>query len=441
MQHPSIKVGILSSPAIRFQLNGGFRVNGGNDILTGLYTIERKEGKALLKNDSIQREVGLPFLLEPVKVKNSFDLPDVVIGIEFHWERKESQRFTGDLQIIAEGEGLTAVNVLPLEDYLLSVISSEMSSTSSPELLKAHAVISRSWLLAQKEKAAGIKDAGYTSVIETADTFIRWWDREDHEYFDVCADDHCQRYQGITRASTSFVRDAIRETFGEVLTYGGKTCDARFSKCCGGIAEKFENTWEPVVHPYLTRVVDSASEKNDIDLTREDQAKQWITTSPPESFCNTTDKEILSQVLNDYDQETHDFYRWQVSYTQDELSALAKERIKIDFGRIEELIPVERGVSGRLMRLKVVGSKRTVTIGKELVIRKAFSKSHLYSSGFVVDKKKNEHGETVFVFRGAGWGHGVGLCQIGAAVMGAKGYGYKEILSHYFPGADLVKQY
>ena len=468
MKHPKIEVGILFAPTIKFSLNGGegkgFRqVSAGGraeddrEIYTGTYAVSKSasDGKARLEkldgpDKGTTREIGLPFVLEPVAEGASFDLLDVVIGIDFHWERKEVQRFTGALRIIDEGKHLTAVNVLPLEDYLLSVISSEMSSTSSIELLKAHAVTSRSWLIAQLEKSKEVKDADYTSVVETPDSFVRWWDREDHARFDVCADDHCQRYQGITRASTPFVREAIRETFGQVLVVGpgqggdveeGKVCDARFSKCCGGVAERFENVWEPVRHPYLDRVVDRASERCDADLTDEGQARAWILGSP-EAFCNTRDKKVLSQVLNDYDQETQDFYRWEVRYTQDELSKLARERLGIDFGLIEELIPVERGTSGRLIRLKVVGSKLTKVIGKELVIRKAFSKSTLYSSAFVADKETDPAtGEVVFVLRGAGWGHGVGLCQIGAAMMSEQGYDYRRILSHYFPGAELVKKY
>lgn len=455
MEHPKIEVGILFAPTVRFSLNGGnYREangTGGEGLLLspGVYAVSKgADGRAVLvrEEDGASKEevgkVSLPFVLEPVDADaSSFDLLDVVIGIDFHWERKEVQRFTGALRIIDEGKHLTAVNVLPLEDYLLSVISSEMSSTSSVELLKAHAVTSRSWLIAQIEKSKEVKDADYTSVVETPDSFVRWWDREDHANFDVCADDHCQRYQGITRASTPFVREAIRETFGQVLVSGGKVCDARFSKCCGGIAERFENVWEPVHHPYLDRVVDRASEECGADLTDEVQARAWI-LGAPEAFCHTQDKQVLSQVLNDYDQETRDFYRWEVRYTQQEISDLARERLGIDFGTIEELVPVERGVSGRLIRLKVVGSKLTKTIGKELVIRKAFSKSTLYSSAFVADKETDSAtGGTVFVLRGAGWGHGVGLCQIGAAMMSEQGYAYRRILSHYFPGAELVKKY
>jgi SpoIID/LytB domain protein len=267
--------------------------------------------------------------------------------------------------------------------------------------------------------------------------YIRWYDREDHSRFDVCADDHCQRYQGITKVSASQVYEALKATSGEVLLYEGKICDARFYKCCGGITETFENVWEPVVHPYLTQVIDNNVVPADYntDLTREENARAWILGNPP-AFCNTHDKEVLTHVLNDYDQETQDFYRWQVRLSSAEIKDLLFRKVGINVGDVLDLIPVERGVSGRLIRLKIVGSKGEITIGKELEIRKALSESHLYSSAFIVEKQEN-----AFVLKGAGWGHGVGLCQIGAAIMGAKGYPYQEILTHYFPHAELKKIY
>jgi len=322
-------------------------------------------------------------------------------------------------------------------------VTAEMSATSSLELLKAHAVISRSWLLAQIEKNKNLQTGTtqYESLIDTEDEHIRWYDREDHDNFDVCADDHCQRYQGITRASTPLVEQAVNETQGQILIYNGNICDARYSKCCGGVAEIFENVWEPVNHPYLQNIVD-----NDVDpigfsleLDQEEEAEKWILGNP-DAFCNSKDTKVLSQVLNDYDQETMDFFRWKVQYNQKDLSDLVKKRIGIDFGNILDLVPVERGTSGRLIKLKIIGDKKTLTIGKELEIRKALSESHLYSSAFVVEKKE-DNDETVFTLRGAGWGHGVGLCQIGAAVMGEKGYDYEEILMHYFRGASLEKKY
>lgn len=430
---PQIEVGILFSTRICFRLNGSYHHDGKRYF--GEYSVRREDGKYYLQQADKKEEITLPFTFQPENFAIAdFDLTDVVIGIHFHWERKENQKFKGSLKIIDEKEHLTAVNVLPLEDYLLSVISSEMKATASLELLKAHAVISRSWLLAQKEKA-GQLNTNYCSSSITDDEYICWYDREDHAHFDVCADDHCQRYQGISKVYTPTVHEALRATKGEVLVFDGRICDARFSKCCGGVSERFENTWEPVVHPYLDKITDSATPIPVPDLTDEQQVRTWILSSPP-LFCNTTDPSILYEVLNDYDQETRHFFRWQISYTAAELSRLVKEKLGIDFGTISDLIPVQRGVSGRLIRLKIIGSRQSMIIGKELVIRKAFSPTHLYSSAFVVDKEKN-----TFIFHGAGWGHGVGLCQIGAAVMGARGYNYRQILHHYFKGSEIHKIY
>ena len=431
----TLSIGILFAPAITFRLNGTYWNK--DQKYSGEYTIS-KEGKNLILHSSSGTQI-VPdhFTLTPENDETTnFDLLNVMIGINFHWQRTEDQKFKGTLKIMDEGKHLTAINILPLEDYLLSVISSEMSATSSLELLKAHAVISRSWLIAQKIKSEKLTDT-YQSCIQDEQQYIRWYDREDHEHFDVCADDHCQRYQGISKAYTPFVQQAIETTRGEVLVYDGKICDARFSKCCGGVTEYFENTWEPVNHPYLTKVIDSDTQSSIPNLSQEENARKWI-LSTPDVFCNTRDKTILSNVLNDYDQETQDFFRWQVSYTPPELSALITSRIGIDFGDIQSIEPVERGVSGRITRLRIQGSKRDMIIGKELVIRKAFSQSHLYSSAFIVETEKDTSGAiTRFTLKGAGWGHGVGLCQIGAAVMSAKGYDYKQILSHYFPNTKL----
>ncbi len=443
MNQPTIKVGIMYEPEIRFVLNGYHMLRETGEIMNGAQTVSFSEGKIVLNGVPVK---SANVVLNPVDPKTaSFDLFDVTIGIHFHWERKENQRFKGSLCIIVENEKLTAINDIPLEDYLESVISSEMSATSSIELLKAHAVISRSWLLAQVIKGKELKQSAknYNPVAETATEYIRWYDREDHVNFDVCADDHCQRYQGITRQTSELVRQAITETFGLTLMHNGKVCDARFSKSCGGVAETFENVWEPEVHPYLQAIVDNPQnpEGFDLDLTKETAAENWI-RSAPEAFCNTHDKQVLSQVLNDYDQETTDFYRWKVNYSQQVIAELIARKRGHDFGQIVDLIPVERGKSGRLKKLKIVGSKLTLTIGKELEIRKTLSESHLYSSAFVVDKLKIENGiPQEFVLTGAGWGHGVGLCQIGAAVMGEKGHVFDEILMHYFRGAELEKLY
>ncbi|NDW10363.1 SpoIID/LytB domain-containing protein [Dysgonomonas sp. 520] len=429
---PLVKVGILSGKQISFVLNSEYSCDGKK--IQGEQNISFKEGK-ILWNGNCYNDL----FFEAKNGDSSFMLKDVVIGVNFHWERKEDQVFQGSLHFIIENDEITAINIIKVEDYLTSVISSEMSATASLELLKAHAVISRSWLLAQieKNKEIAANNQTYSTFTETDEELIRWYDREDHINFDVCADDHCQRYQGITRASANIetVKQAIMETRGQVLTSDGKICDARFSKCCGGGVEEFQNCWEDVKHPYLVKLRDSENPQDLPDLTKEEDTVSWIGTRP-EAFCNTQDKGILSQVLNNYDQETTNFYRWKVEYTQEEISELAKKRSGIDFGTIEEFIPIERGTSGRLVKLKIVGSKKTMIIGKELEIRRTLSTSHLYSSAFFVEKTGKK-----FIFHGAGWGHGVGLCQIGAAVMGEKGYKYDKILLHYYVGAEIETLY
>ena len=442
---PEISVGIVSAREIYFCLNTSYRLNGMEESFSGegRISISDDEEICVFFNDS-QITFSESVIFEPIEPEAAnFDLFDVIIGLQFHWERKENQRFKGKLKFIADCGNLTAINILPVEDYLVSVISSEMSATSSTEFLKAHAVISRSWLLAQIEKATGLDQSGdtYCTVSETDDEYCRWYDREDHTLFDVCADDHCQRYQGITKAFTKTVEEAVRSTSGEILMFQNRFCDARFSKCCGGITENFENNWEPVVHPYLTRVADSHTADFIPDLTAEEEAEKWIRSSP-QSFCNTNDQKVLSQVLNDYDQETTTFFRWVVTLSQEQISDLLRRKTGWDFGEVLDLIPVERGYSGRLIRLKIIGTKKTMTIGKELFIRKALSESHLYSSAFIVEKIcENGDIPSSFTLTGAGWGHGCGLCQIGAAVMGENGYIYKDILAHYFKEATLEKKY
>ena len=438
---PQLRVGIMYEKEISFQLNETYVLQQNGKEYTGKQQAKYIDGKIFFDEITESELIFIPKDYET----GSFDLFGVTIGIKFHWERKEDQRFKGKLHFICENEKLTAINILSLEDYLISVISSEMSATNSFELLKAHAVISRSWLMAQVIKGEELQqtEEKYQSIVETENSYIRWYDREDHMNFDVCADDHCQRYQGITKQSTPLVVDAINETRGLVLTSEGEICDARYSKCCGGVAETFENVWEPINHKYLQAVIDNPQEPEgyDMNLKNESAADRFIRTSP-KAFCNTTNKEVLSQVLNDYDQETADFYRWKVEYSQEEITGLIERKTGKEFGQILDLIPIKRGESGRLIKLKIVGSKHTLIIGKELEIRKVLSESHLYSSGFVVDKEEKVNGIPVkFVLIGAGWGHGVGLCQIGAAVMGAKGYKYDEILFHYFRGAELENRY
>ena len=438
MKEPEISVGIVNAQEIHFTLNGNFFAKG--ETVSGDQAVSFSEG-GILWNGNLYRELTFT----PQEDQNSFSLYDVTIGINFHWERQETQIFLGTLKLVVDEEKIVAINILPVEDYLTSVISSEMSANSSLELLKAHAVVSRSWLFAQIEKRKALKgkDEGFFSFIKTKEEYIRWYDREDHTIFDVCADDHCQRYQGITKASNATVAEAVRATRGRLLMYGNQICDARFSKCCGGATEEFEYCWEDKHYPYLSTVRDADEEENRPlpDLTKEEEAEHWIRKAP-KSFCDTHDKKILSQILINYDQETNDFYRWKVRYTQEELAELIRTNTKTDYGDILDLIPIQRGPSGRICKLKIVGSLKTLTIGKELEIRRTLSQSHLFSSAFVVDKGKLKDGvPQSFLISGAGWGHGVGLCQIGAAVMGEKGYTYEEILLHYYKGADIRKFY
>lgn len=439
---PNVHVGIVTAQKIEFSLNGEYTAKG--ESISGKQTVEFSEG-GILWNGNRYRELSF----SPKTDRASFSLFDVTIGVNFHWERKETQTFLGALRLVVEADRICAINSLPVEKYLESVISSEMSATSSLELLKAHAVISRSWLLAQIKKRLDVAEQGnsFFSFVKKDDSLIRWYDREDHTIFDVCADDHCQRYQGITKETSSHVAEAVRLTKGQILMSDNDICDARFSKCCGGITEEFQFCWENLSKPYLVAVRDNVEGmgSNGVklpDLTCEEEAEKWI-RSVPESFCSTNDKTVLSQVLNDYDQETADFYRWQVVLPQEKARRLLLEKLKIDFGDILELIPLERGVSGRICKLQIVGTLRTFTIGKELEIRRALSDTHLYSSAFVVDRQ-DIHEDGVpgkFLLTGAGWGHGVGLCQIGAAVMGEKGFKYNEILLHYYRSAEIKKIY
>jgi SpoIID/LytB domain protein len=369
----------------------------------------------------------------------------VTIGIKFHWERKEDQAFQGNLKLATKNGKIVVINEVPLETYLTSVISSEMSATCPPELLKAHAVISRSWLLAQLEKSDKIHKAQHRrdSRPQPENEICRWYDREDHDMFDVCADDHCQRYQGITKVISADALEATRSTSGQVLLEEGEVCDTRFSKCCGGISENYENVWEDVRVPYLVGIVDNDVKPVEfaLPIRTEADAEKWILGNPP-AYCNTTDETILRQILLSYDQETKNFYRWEVEYKREELERIILEKSGVDFGTIMNLVPLERGISGRLIKLRIEGTKRTITIGKELEIRKTLSKSHLYSSAFIVRMEKDCAGVPRKIkLIGAGWGHGVGLCQIGAAVMAAKGTHYEEILLHYFTGAHLKKIY
>lgn len=436
MKEPEISVGIVNAQEIHFTLNARFLAKG--ETVSGNQQVSFEEG-GILWNGNVYRELTFT----PLDEDSSFSLYDVTIGINFHWERQETQSFIGTLKLVVYEGKITAINILPAEDYLTSVISSEMNATSSLEFLKAHAVVSRSWLLAQieKRKAMSKKQGDFFSFVKTDTEYIRWYDREDHTIFDVCADDHCQRYQGITKATNQSVAEAVKATRGQVMMYKNSICDARFSKCCGGITEEFDTCWENKKYPYLTAVRDDKNDTVMPDLTIEEEADKWI-RSTPDGFCNTHDKHILSQILNNYDQETTNFYRWKVRYTQEEIAELIRTNTKCDYGQIIDLIPVERGKSGRISKLKIVGTLKTLIIGKELEIRRTLSDTHLFSSAFVVDKgPQQDDAPAWFELTGAGWGHGVGLCQIGAAVMGEKGYNYNDILLHYYKDADIRKLY
>ena len=432
---PQISVGIMRAPQIRFCLNDcytdGVRTYEG-DMTIGL-TNGRLSWNGLLVDN---------ITLKPASQGATFTLHDVTIGIGFHWERQEDQTFSGQLKFIIEDGQVRAINILPVEEYLTSVISSEMKPTASKEFLKAHAVISRSWVLAQLrspyQPVAPKTDTGS----KTDDCIIRWYDHDQHTLFDVCADDHCQRYQGRSRIISAAAQAAVRDTFGQTLVYEGHLCDARFSKCCGGLTEQFETCWQDEHKPYLIPLRDSSVNEGPLpDLTTEENARQWI-LSQPKSFCNSASGNVLSESLNGYDLETPDYYRWTVEYTTEQISELFQRKSGLETGTIIDLQPVKRGPSGRIEQLRIVGTTRTVTIGKELEIRRTLSESHLFSSAFIVEKEYGSDGQpTRFILRGAGWGHGVGLCQIGAAVMASKGYTYREILEHYYPGTSIGRFY
>lgn len=480
---PVIDVGLLTAPELRVRFNQPFSISGirGQEGLSG--DRDNISGEQVFSlQDGMVRWNGKCYgkiEFRPASAESTFTLHRVKIGINFHWEREEDQMFSGGLTVLPTEEGLTAINSVPVEDYLLSVISSEMNGDAPEEFLKAHAVISRSWLLARptlgggdSETANGTANAckGHSVEHPVSDglpdsddanseghsgpeRIIRWYDREDHTLFDVCADDHCQRYQGLLRAGNANIRLAVEATRGLVLTDGpdGSICDTRFSKCCGGVTERFSACWADEDFTYLQAIRDNAA-KDSIssagsvpDLSDEQTARNWILSSP-EAFCNTSDPDLLSTVLNSYDQETADFYRWKVEYTQAGLSDLLRRRSGIDFGDVLELRPLKRGASGRIIELLIRGTLRTVIVGKELEIRRWLSESHLYSSAFVVDtvyeqKPGGPHVPAKFILHGAGWGHGVGLCQIGAAAMSARGGTFDRILAHYFRGSCLTRLY
>ena len=444
MNEPVISIGIISNIEINFDLYGDFTTAALNKKISGRFAAKLNGGKIEISREGNEPLSGDEIIFIPNEIETeSFLLRDVVIGKNFHWEKKENQRFRGTLKLVREGNKITAVNIIPIEEYLTSVVSSEMSPNCSLELLKAHAIVSRGWLMAQLDKKHANSKSKSVNEFITENEIVRWYDREDHVNFDLCADDHCQRYQGVTKIINDNALNAVEATRGLVLKYDNKICDTRYSKCCGGMSEGFENVWEPVKHHYLSPIVDYKFELDgiDYDLTQDYPAAKWIKSSP-HAFCNTTDPKVLSQIFLDFDRPTNDFFRWKIEYSQEEISEIIKTKSGYDFGNINDLIPQERGYSGRIIKLKIVGDKKTLTIGKELEIRKTLSNTHLYSSAFIVSKENivNDIPQK-FILNGAGWGHGVGLCQIGAAVMGERGYKFDEILLHYFKGAKIQKIY
>lgn len=465
-----IKVGILSAADVRVTFIGSFAfINPDSNIHNLSKVCLDKEGYITGTHvfSASNMLPGTYSCIPTNSATNLFCLPDVTIGINFHWQRKEAQSFKGTLIIHNDGKTLTVINSISIEEYLESVIASEMSANASLEFLKAHAIISRTWVInriIQRKRKESLPQRDNNiqenqATIAPPDERIRWYDDSEHILFDVCADDHCQRYQGISRISNANAAEAVRSTEGIVLTYKGEIIDARFAKCCGGAFEEFGSCWTNTQFPYLHAGRDYIASESNIDkdlldtdeplpdLTQEDIARKWI-IGRPKAFCNTHRHEVLRQILNNFDLETPDFYRWKVEYSASEISRIVKERTDVDFGEIIDMIPLQRGVSGRIVRLKIIGTHHTMIIGKELEIRRTLSRSHLYSSAFTVNKifsesdpasmAGNDLRPAKFVLHGAGWGHGVGLCQIGAAMMADKGYTHSEILSHYYPGCILT---
>ena len=439
---PAIAVGIIEGrTTARGSWQGEFTLNG-ESVAEGDFSVSIVEGEMVIHDDG-----GSPLIggreIQCVPVNGGrFVMRDVIIGVQFHWEREEDETFDGSLRFILREKGsITVINDVPLESYLMSVISSEMSAESPLELLKAHAITSRSWLVAMLDRERNPHEESPLTPMDDAhgEEVIRWYTREDHDIYDVCADDHCQRYQGVTKIISDAVAEAIQSTRGVFLVYEDEVCDARYYKACGGLTEEFQNAWENVEIPYLKCISDAPVEHP--PLITEADAERWILSSP-QAYCNTEDADILRQILPSFDQETIDFFRWEVRYGREELERLLKEKAGMDFGTLQDLVPIERGPSGRMVRLKIVGSSRTIVVGKDLEIRRWLSPSHLYSSAFVVQAERGSDGvPTSFLLRGAGWGHGVGLCQIGAAVMAVRGFSADSILKHYFRGAEIQKLY
>ncbi len=439
---PKIMVGIMDhQKEVRINLHGPFTIEHASDI-TGVF-IARAKGKDIVLYDEQERVL---YRAQTIRLLNkddsTFTLFNVTIGINFHWEKQEEQTFKGGIVFKRRTDStLAVINEIDIEDYLESVISSEMNSSAPLEFLKAHAIISRSWLIAalKRKKSPVPKDKTNNNAIEGSNTIIRWYEQEGHDIYDVCADDHCQRYQGITKIITHRPLEAVKMTYGVVITYNGEVCDARYSKACGGITEEYRTAWKDMEVPYLISISDGT--KAFKPITTEKEARAWI-NSKPEAYCNTDDINVLMAILPDFDLKTEGFFRWRVDYTRCELEEIIREKSGYHIGTLTQITPLKRGPSGRISLIKIKGSKMTITLGKELEIRRWLSRSHLYSSAFVIDTRYDPSGEVQgFTFSGAGWGHGVGLCQIGAACMAIKGFKAEDILRHYFPGTLTEKIY
>ena len=438
-EEPVIAVGLVENASVlSIELLTEYTDMNGRHFSPGRYQCTSENGVVMMSGSSTgNHEVTLT----GTGPDSRFRL-QVTIGIDFHWQQEKTHTFTGNLRLRASsGTTVTAINDLPLESYILSVSCSEMNATSPEEFLRAHSIISRSWLLAQLASRDNPATMQVPTGTRTPGEIIRWYDRQSHDDFDVCADDHCQRYQGTDMITTGEVARAVEATRGLVLMYDGAPCDARFSKCCGGVTEDFRLAWSDTPHPYLVPLADTPGKwMPSLPLSGERAARHFIETFP-DAWCNCSDAAILGRVLNNYDRSTPDFYRWKVRLTHDEMTGYLRDKLSLDIGRPLALEPVERGLSGRIKRLRLVGDTTTVIIGKELEIRRALSPSHLYSSAFVVDVEGSADRPEAFILTGAGWGHGVGLCQIGAAVMACRGIGYREILGHYYPGSTVEKIY
>ena len=421
-------------------LNGNFRGDGFGPV-SGRFSAKAMSGVIVLTGEAQLEIARSPSIRLTAPEGSTFELFHVTIGTRFHWERTEDQAFQGNLILWPRQDGtITAVNEIPLEDYLKSVISSEMSAVAPMEFLKAHAILSRSWLLAALDREKKRKETSLSvrQIAEKEGEVIRWYDREDHDLFDVCADDHCQRYQGIRKIVSVKPEEVVRETLGRVITYRDEICDARYSKACGGLTEDFDTAWDEKRVPYLMSISDAPVSHPPIKT--EEEAARWI-LSGPEAYCHTRDESLLEKILPVFDRETESFFRWTIEYSREELEEILREKSGFDFGDLREVLPLCRGPSGRICRLKIIGSKKSMVVGKELEIRRWLSRSHLYSSAFLVKVKYDRGKAERFTFHGAGWGHGVGLCQIGAAVMASQGSSAEEILKHYFRGVEIKKIY